>query len=314
MRNFKYSPNKEAIGFLKNAISIPKDSIINLQIFKEIEKFKFDDIKQISKNHIKITYKGKPDSIVVSAIAKLDKKLGFSQYGVYHFWYKTNKDSIRLRLKLDQYKKTFSRKRKDKVDSLMLTFNRKGKMDLADTLKINANIPLMQVDDAKIIVYVKDSIPVKHTSKIDLSKNCALFFKKEYGASYKVVLLPKSVTDFLGNKNKDTLTTQFKIPKKDSYGTLNISLIGITTPYFIELLNVQNKVVTKSKTVTNKQVSFVDLQPRKYTIRVVFDNNKNNRWDTGIYLQHKQPEKTIDFTKPIEIRANWDINQSYEIK
>ena len=48
--------------------------------------------------------------------------------------------------------------------------------------------------------------------------------------------------------------------------------------------------------------------------RIIIDENKNFEWDTGNYLKKIQPEKVIYLASDLDLRANWEINESIEIK
>ena len=56
------------------------------------------------------------------------------------------------------------------------------------------------------------------------------------------------------------------------------------------------------------------LLPKKYLVRIIFDENNNGIWDTGNFLKKFQPEMVQYFTEPIEVRANWDIEQPIILK
>ena len=43
------------------------------------------------------------------------------------------------------------------------------------------------------------------------------------------------------------------------------------------------------------------------------DRNANNQWDTGDYAQRLQPEEVFYFPSAIDVRANWDIEQTWRI-
>ena len=57
--------------------------------------------------------------------------------------------------------------------------------------------------------------------------------------------------------------------------------------------------------------SFNMLSAGKYRIRLILDTNGNKKWDTGNYLKKIQPEEVIYFWKEIELRANWDMNETF---
>ncbi len=67
---------------------------------------------------------------------------------------------------------------------------------------------------------------------------------------------------------------------------------------------------------TNKELNlrFDLIDPRIYTLRAIYDDNGNKRWDTGDYLSKKQAEQVIYFSKEIDVRANWDVEQDFDLK
>ena len=57
-----------------------------------------------------------------------------------------------------------------------------------------------------------------------------------------------------------------------------------------------------------------------YYFRLIKDVNGNKEWDTGNYLEKIQPEPVIYFLDPltrsakkIELRANWDLNETFNV-
>jgi len=70
----------------------------------------------------------------------------------------------------------------------------------------------------------------------------------------------------------------------------------------------EEQIVTKSG-----KVKFEYIMPGKFKIKVITDRNRNQRWDTGNYRKKLQPESVNYFSKTIEIRANWDVEESWEL-
>ena len=56
------------------------------------------------------------------------------------------------------------------------------------------------------------------------------------------------------------------------------------------------------------------LSPKKYLVRIIIDANKNSKWDTGNYFKKNQPEKVIYFSKEIEVKENWFVNETIEAR
>ena len=44
-----------------------------------------------------------------------------------------------------------------------------------------------------------------------------------------------------------------------------------------------------------------------YMVRIIYDVNKNKKWDTGSFLQRLQPEEVYYFKNVITAKANWEI-------
>ena len=56
------------------------------------------------------------------------------------------------------------------------------------------------------------------------------------------------------------------------------------------------------------------MKPGDYSVRIIFDENKNGIQDTGNYLENLQPEKVFYYPKPITVRSNWDVQQDISLK
>jgi hypothetical protein len=82
----------------------------------------------------------------------------------------------------------------------------------------------------------------------------------------------------------------------------------------IELINKDDETVVKQIINTSKTISFKYLTPKKYRIRIIYDANKNGKWDTGNYLKKIQPEIVEYFPTVQEVRPNWSLNEIITIK
>jgi len=56
------------------------------------------------------------------------------------------------------------------------------------------------------------------------------------------------------------------------------------------------------------------LLPGKYSLRAILDENENLKWDTGSFLLKRQPERVIYYNKTIDLRANWTINEEFNVQ
>jgi hypothetical protein len=135
--------------------------------------------------------------------------------------------------------------------------------------------------------------------------------------SYSLLIPSGRLTDIFGAVN-DSIIIQFNTLEERDYGSITIDATISTTTgqWILQLMNEKDALVRQIITNKSNKVKFELLPPGKYIIKAIYDANSNGVWDTGNYLKHRQPEKVIRFTKlkDFEVRAFWDINESWELK
>ena len=89
-------------------------------------------------------------------------------------------------------------------------------------------------------------------------------------------------------------------------GQLDITITTEHPKFFLQLLR-ENEVAYQS--AHQKQVSFTNIRPGKYTIRVLIDNNQDGEWSFGNLLDNEEPEQLILFGET-EVRENWILTPS----
>ena len=81
----------------------------------------------------------------------------------------------------------------------------------------------------------------------------------------------------------------------------------------MELTNEKGDVVASEYSEKETSVEFTFLDPAKFTLRVIYDVNGNKEWDSGNFLEKKQAEEVIYFPKELDVRANWDVDQGFDL-
>ena len=126
--------------------------------------------------------------------------------------------------------------------------------------------------------------------------------------------MPNAIIDIYNTVN-DSLSVKVATKTPEDYGVLNVNIeSSLKSSFIIELINSKNVVVRVAKISELKTIKFESLEPGNYYIRVTTDKNNNGVWDTGNFLEKRQPEKIKFFDKEIELRANWDINETFIIE
>jgi hypothetical protein len=138
-------------------------------------------------------------------------------------------------------------------------------------------------------------------------------FKKEPLEKYTFRIKPGAFTDYLGQTN-DTLTYKFTTKDIANYGNLKVNLQNIKHfPVIVELTNEKGAILATQYSESSSNVEFNLIDPSLYWLRVIYDDNKNKEWDPGNYLEKRQAEEVVYFSKAIDVRANWDVEQVFDV-
>lgn len=194
--------------------------------------------------------------------------------------------------------------------------NAKATVPYFDSIKITFTNPIDSVMDNGKIVCVQTKTDTFYTSLIlDQARLHALVALKLQPDSSYTMLIPKGkIVDIYGTPN-DSITLKTKANTPNDYGAITIKLVPATdtVQYIIQLLTEKDEVIAE-KIYTGNALTFLNITAGKYKIRAILDVNANGQWDTGNYWQHLQPEEVYYFSKTLELRNNWEIEETFDIK
>ena len=317
--NYFFDQNIDQIGFLNTPISLPLDSIIELKMFKEKALFSWANPFFINNHHIGHGYYGDYENQKFKLISNVPKTFEFlvnknRESDTLNYWFKgIETDSLKFEYPIKDSIKTELVNFKNPIkDSLIITQITIGAIDLTDIFKIKSNLPIVSSDSSLVKIRKKDSTLVPAKIKIDENYDrVEIDFKLIPNDMYDVELLPNALKDFWGNTH-DTLYYRVSTKKVEDYGNIFIQLIYEDSSEFILELLKDNKVIKSyTKSVEDSNYSFKLLNPGKYFLRLIKDSNNNDKWDTGNYLKKIQPEEVIYYPFELELRANWDLNETF---
>jgi len=316
-----YNPEIDKIGFVKDTVTLPTDKKYNFTIFKEIPKLKVFRPKEVNKGHLIFGFEGNAADLNIELLSQ--KPSDFKSEIVFekekdtlNYWYTPfEADSLKFLVSKNDYSEEFTLKtRSSKMDSLKIIKSATGVLHLIDTFSIATNTPIVNIDRSLIKITDKDSLLIDFKESLSKSKTkLTLNFEKKYNTEYNFELLPKAVTDIFGISN-DSLSFKLKTKSPEDYGIINIDLVSAKkTAFIVELLNEKDALIRLIKVDKPQKVSFNLLSPGNYGVRVTIDENNNGIWDTGSFLNRRQPEVVKYFDKKIELRANWDVNETINL-
>ena len=322
--NNKYNPKTDKIGFYKEFITVPSSTIYDLELFKEVLPFKVFKPTQASGNRLLMGYEGdlsnstsrpkvvlkNKNEIIPTVITQFPKKDSLQ------IWFKPLKaDSLTIAVTKDNYIKDFSFKIKDqKKDTLNITALYNSTLHFRNRFTLETATPLVKFDNSKIKLINKDSIAIAFTTEYDEFNQKLFFdFKKEPSEKYTFTILPGALTDFF-EKSNDTLSYKVTTQNTADYGNMIVRLQNVKKfPVIVELVDSKGDVLASEYTESNSTVNFNLLEPAQFTLRAIYDTNKNNVYDTGNYIEKRSPEEVIYFSKEIDVRPNWDVDQPFDL-
>ena len=316
-----YQQATDQIGFIKAPIELTKNiTNINIGLFKELAStFRIVDRRLNTDGSISFVFNQqliKPELVVIDS-----KPIDESK--IVHFT--KNNDSAKVWLKdlsFDSLK--FAIKSDGKaLDTVMFTRGKKDTytriVQLTDNLeggslnpykpyRLFLNSPIDKIDLTKI-KFSEDSIPrTNFTLDKDSSNVLAYVLKYPWKKArpYIITFGEGTFTEIFGTKNKEIKRT-FKLANADDYGSI-ILTVEVPEPnksYIIELVNEKKDVVYHEVITKNSIVNFINYRTGVYFVRVIYDDNKNGKWDTGNVKDQTQPEKIWYEPEERSIRANW---------
>lgn len=131
-------------------------------------------------------------------------------------------------------------------------------------------------------------------------------------SSYSLTLLAGAFTSYTGRTN-DSLKISFKVAREDEYGSILLSVENLNEPAVLQLIKGKDAVVEERRLDSAGQQHFVHLKPGKYTFWMILDRNRNGKWDTGRYLKKQQPERLLLFGKELDVKANWELEETWTL-
>jgi hypothetical protein len=330
------SPNKifdndrELIAFSNRTINLSKDtSDIKLALFQQIpEKFRLSEKKftpngvfsmifnkRLDNPSIKIVY---PPALDNQKIAEISKTKDTALV------YMRNMDFDSLRVAIYDNNKpidtVYQLKGKKESFTRTLTFkygiNRDNKLKPNTDFRITTNLPIESFEQG-LIVLSEDSVNVtNYTIRKDTASTRDLLIKYRWrpGSKYQLLLNEAAITDIYNDKNKRA-GIAFEADKPENYSmlTLKVSVPEANKQYVIELLDEQKNVVRTDVVTGSTSVVYRNFLTQKYKVRVVYDTNKNGRWDSGNVKRRAQPENIWLYEKEITLRPNWEAEEPIDI-
>jgi len=317
--NYFFDQNIDKIGFVDRLIELPQDSILDFRLFQEKANFFWDKPYFINEHHIALAYYGEREDESYKMVSQVPESFESlvtqnRETDTLDYWFRgAELDSLQFEFNIKdslQIKTVYFKN--PTPDSLVVDKNTSGSLRLLEKFELKTNLPITEVNSEQVKVTNIDTLPVPASLKIQENYDrITVDFEVIPNDRYEITLLPNALVDFWGNTN-DTLVYRTSTKKIEDYGNIFLRVQHQSPhPYIIELLKGDEVFRRYDTPLEGGNYSFKLLDAAKYRVRLIEDANQNKKWDTGNYLEKIQPEQVIYYWKEIDVRANWDMNETF---
>lgn len=268
--NLVYDGEQEKIGFI-DSIIVPVDSVspekpIVLHVFKEIVL---------------------PDSLDESDSTQKRTKPGFNKKRAD----KADEKELRYNVAVDT--SNIEKRTHDVNKPIRITFS--NPIDTFNTERVSVSYDSMGTEVETSYILKRDTTEEVLLLNTDWKENTV----------YTVRLLKDFAQDTSGLMALPSKHI-FRTKGEEDYGVIVIHVPSqyYGNKYLLRLGTEKDSIYQQP--ITDTSVTLRRLNPDKYNIRIVADENENGKWDTGDLFAKKQPELVIPYTDVIELKAGWE--------
>lgn len=205
-----------------------------------------------------------------------------------------------------------------KIDMLGFSSNFASSLDVYKSIFIVFNEPIDTFHADFIHLYetvdtIENEKKANFVQDTVLSRRFFLHYRWNEENSYRLVVDSMAFVSIYG-KYTDDVNSEFSINGKDQFGDIIINFNDSIGQGFVELLSGQDEVLKRiSFSGKKNNVHFKYLSAGTYYIRLFIDSNDNGKWDTGNYLEKKQPEQVFYYHKSLVVKQNWTLEEEWDI-
>ena len=205
------------------------------------------------------------------------------------------------------------------IPELKMELVKSGAVDVTDSVLLKFDTPIAAIDPAGVHIEIKrDTLWVPYNrggARFRPVDDCDpmrywLPMALEPDSVYRVSIDSAAVTSVYGLHNKP-LTKEMKVRGLEQYANVYFR-VNVADSAFVELLGSGEKIM-RTVPVHNGAFELINVTPGTYFLRLTIDKNGNGKWDTGHYGSHLQPEEVYYYPKRLRLRANWDVEENWNI-
>jgi uncharacterized protein (DUF2141 family) len=217
---------------------------------------------------------------------------------------------------LSQPERGGKQKKEDLKYVKFIPSTRAGALNINQELRLVFSTPLQSIDTTRILLKsTADSLSPSVIFENEIRRAVTVQHQWIPGEAYKLILDDSAFTDQSGLVN-DSIMLSFKVRSPEDYGLLmlNIEIPDAPGVYIIQLMDAKEAVLKELTITKSGIVRFEYLIPGNYKVKAIHDINQNGKWNPGDYKKNLLPEKVQYYPNEISIRANWDLQEDWQLK
>ena len=204
------------------------------------------------------------------------------------------------------------------IELLPLTMTSPSDFDVYQPLRLGTSTPIARADTAAFhLEMLVDTIwtavphsPVRADTLNPLT-GLVIDFDTGPGQKYRIRVDSLGVENIYGLHNKD-FSQEFKVRELEEYSNLVLNITPDSLPMMVELLSEADNPVRVVSAEKGKAI-FRYVNPGTYYARLWIDADSNGIWTTGCVIDSLQPEEVYYYPRKIDLKANWDVENSWDI-
>ena len=204
------------------------------------------------------------------------------------------------------------------IELLPLTMTSPSDFDVYQPLRIGTSTPIARADTAAFhLEMLVDTIwtavphsPVRADTLNPLT-GLVIDFDTGPGQKYRIRVDSLGVENIYGLHNKD-FSQELKVRALEEYSNLVLNITPDSLPMMVELLSEADNPVRVVSAEKGKAI-FRYVNPGTYYARLWIDADSNGIWTTGCVIDSLQPEEVYYYPRKIDLKANWDVENSWDI-
>lgn len=205
--------------------------------------------------------------------------------------------------------------KKNSERKLDLRSNASNTFHVYDTLTLRSDFPIDSVNRAGIQLYQKvDTVyrPLQFTWQAVDSSHMSyhVIYPYEPEMMYELRVDSAALRDIYGVCNM-AQKYQMKVRSLEEYSSLRVHMRHYDARARIQLLD-EKETVLRELPADAAGTMFKYLTAKTVYMRLYMDENGDGHWTTGDWMSHRQPEPVYYFHKKLNLRANWDFEETFD--